>query len=62
MEIFGRDRMSKTRTLTRRRTLRPDPASVLAADIQRDLKQLQQQPNPDPDRLGALMAIADEVF
>jgi hypothetical protein len=54
--------MSKTRTLTRRRTLRPDPASVLAADIQRDLKQLQQQPNPDPDRLGALMAIADEVF
>jgi len=49
-------------TLTRRRTLRPSPAAIMAADIQRELKRLQSQDNPDPDRLGELLAIADEVF
>jgi hypothetical protein len=49
-------------TLARRRTLRPSPASIVAADIQRELKRLQAQDSPDPDRLGELLAIADEVF
>lgn len=48
--------------LTRCRTLKPSPAAIMAADILRELKTLQAQDKPDRDRLGELLAIADEVF